>query len=79
MSLFFVPGTEADGLVMVYASMWDVRSQYLYMIAEAEGSAKQSRPAVLISETRLINDAKSEALASLKNELIDRLATMNPK
>lgn len=72
----FVPGTEADGLFMVNASMWDVRSNYLYMTAEAEGSAKQTRPAFLISESRITNVAKSSALTLLKNELTTRLLHM---
>jgi hypothetical protein len=76
---FFVPGTIADGLVMMNASMWDVRNEYLYMTAEAEGSATQTRPAFFVNETHLINVAKSSALAFLKKEITTRLINMNSK
>jgi hypothetical protein len=76
---FFVPGTEADGLVMINASMWDVRNEYLYLTVEAEGSAKQTRPAFFINETHIINVAKSSALTFLRNELTTRLINMNSK
>ena len=76
---FFVSGTEADCLVLINASMWDVQSKYVHMLADAEGSARQTRPAFLISETRIINDAKSSALTLLKNELTTRLIGMNVK
>lgn len=74
---FFVPGTEADCLVMINASMWDVRNPYLHLFADAEGSSRQTRPAFFINETYLIDSAKSVALAFVKNELTTRLITMH--
>lgn len=62
---FFVPGTVADGLVMINAAMWDVRNQYLYLSAEAEGTAKQTRPAFFIEESHVINEARSNAVVAL--------------
>ena len=76
---FFVPGTVADGLVMTNAVMWDVRNQYLYLSAEAEGTAKQTKPAFFIDEDHLINDARSNAVAALKKEVLMRLAAMGSK
>jgi len=73
---FFIPGTVADGLVMVNATMWDVKNQYLYLSAEAEGTAKETNPAFFIEEGRIINAAKAKALVALKNELSTRLARM---
>ena len=76
---FFVPGTIADGLVMINAVMWDVRNQYLYLSAEAEGTAKQTKPAFFINENHLINDARSNAVAALRKELFMRLDAMGSK
>ena len=73
---FFVPGTEANGLFMVSASMWDVRNQYLYLSSEAEGSAKETRPAFFIEESRVIKTAKTDALSALLKELSGRLGNM---
>ena len=76
---FFIPGTEVDGIVMINASMWDVRNQYLYLSTEAEGSAKETRPAFFVEESRVTKAAKSDALSALKAELIKRLASMSTK
>lgn len=76
---FFVPGTEANGLFMVNASMWDVRNQYLYLSSEADGSARETRPAFFIEETRVIKAAKSDALTALSKELSSRLGNMGAK
>jgi len=76
---FFVPGTIADGLVMINAVMWDVRNQYLYLSAEVEGTAKQTKPAFFINENHLINDARSNAVAALRKELFMRLDAMGSK
>ena len=76
---FFVPGTEADGLFMVNASMWDVRNQYLYLSSEAEGVATETRPAFFVEEPRVIKIAKTGAITALSKELAARLASMATK
>ena len=73
---FFVPGTEADALFMMNASMWDVRNQYLYLSVEAESSASETRPAFFIEESRVIKAAKSTAVSALAKELSARLNSM---
>ncbi len=75
----FIPGTIADGLFMVSASMWDVRNQYLYLSSEAEGSSQQTRPAVFIEESQLIKAAKADALTALSKELSARLNKLTGK
>ncbi|HAK60813.1 MAG TPA: hypothetical protein DCO77_10590 [Nitrospiraceae bacterium] len=75
----FIPGTEADGIFMANASMWDVRNQFLYMTAEAEGTSHQTKPAAFIEEDRLIKAAKADALAALKRELSTRLMKLVSK
>lgn len=71
---FFIPGTEADALFVLNASMWDVRNQYLYLSVEAEGFANETRPAFFINEKRVLKLAKQNAIASLKKELEQRLS-----
>ncbi len=76
---FFIPGTEADALVMVNGAMWDVRNQYLYLSAEAEATAKETRPTFFVKESRIIKTAKTEVLGALKKELEARLANFGSK
>lgn len=76
---FFIPGTVADGLVMLNAVMWDVRNQYLYMSTEAEGTARQTKPAFFIEENHLISEARANAVAALKKEVLTRLTVMGSK
>jgi len=79
LTLYFVPGTVADGLFMVNGSMWDVRNQYLYLSAEAEGSAGETRPWAFIEESRVIKSAKTGALEALVKDLSVRLMSMGTK
>lgn len=69
----FIPGTQADGLFLANASLWDVRNQYLYLSVEGEGTAKEIKPVLFINEYKIIKSAKSAALAALKTELFSRL------
>jgi hypothetical protein len=75
----FIPGTQADGLFLANASLWDVRYQYLYLSVEGEGTAKEIKPVLFIDEKKIIKSAKSAALAALKTELSSRLAKIGAK
>jgi hypothetical protein len=79
LTLYFVPGTVIDSLFMVNASLWDVRNQYLYLSAEAEGFAKETRPWFFIEESRVIKSAKTDALEALVKEISFRLMRMGIK
>lgn len=76
---FFISGTVLDGLVMANAVMWDVRNQYLYLAVEAEASSQQTFPAVFTDEKRVINEARTGAVAGLKKELATRFETVSLK
>lgn len=76
---FFVAGSEADALFLANATLWDVRNQYLYLAVEGEGTAKEVKPAYYINEKRLVNEARTAALANLKGELLTRLARVGGK
>ncbi|HEX9658179.1 MAG TPA: hypothetical protein VGB89_14840 [Bacteroidota bacterium] len=69
----FLPGSEMDALVMTKATMWDVKNQYLYLTAEAEGTDHQTRPLMFIRETQATSNAKKIALNALREELTTRL------
>lgn len=73
---FFIPGTVADGLYLLNASMWDVRNQYLYLSAESEGMASQTRPSFFIEKTQLLAEAKSKAVRKLLQEIQKRIISM---
>lgn len=76
---FFVPGSEADAIFMMNASMWDVRNQYLYLSVEAESSASETRPAFFLEESRVVKNAKNTAVSALAKELATRLNNMAAK
>lgn len=76
---FFVPGSEADAIFMMNASMWDVRNQYLYLSVEAESSASETRPAFFIEPSRVVRNAKNTAVSALAKELAARLNSMAAK
>lgn len=73
---FFIPGTEIDALVMMNATVWDVRNNYLYMSVESENTQHKTVPAIYNNEQLMINDAKPAALDTLSQEVIRRLKTM---
>lgn len=76
---FFVPGTVVDALYIMDASMWDVRNQYLYLTAEAESSASETRPAFFSEQSRVVKSAKTTAISALAKEIADRLNHLNKK
>jgi len=71
--LAVLPGSEVDALVMARATLWDVRNEYLYLSAEAEGTAHQKRPLMFIRKTQATAKAKAVALDNLAAELAQRL------
>ncbi len=79
LTTFFVPGTEADGIFLVSASLWDTRNEVLYTSAEGEGRAREIRPALFIDENKIIKTAKTDAMAALKEQLQARLVNTEAK
>lgn len=66
----FVPGSKADTLFMTYASLWDVRNEYLYLSAEAEATTQNTYVAAFGQKDKeLVEQAKTESLDRLKGEL----------
>lgn len=73
---FLAPGSHLDGLMVIKGAMYDVRNEYLYLTAEAEGESKSWGPLAFIDEKKVFKKAKSKALASFGNELIQRISTL---
>lgn len=68
----FVPGSEADTLFLTSAAMWDVRNEYLYLSAEAEGKTDNRHIALFgDKDEALLEKSKSISLQNLKNEIIN--------
>lgn len=74
-----MPGTHSDALVMMKASLWDVRNEYLYATEEAEGIAKRIGPAFVIEDVDSIDQAKKIAIEDFGKKLTDRLIRLNTK
>jgi hypothetical protein len=73
---FFVPGTVSDGLFMLSASLWDVRNQYLYLSAEAEGTASRTGTAVHLKDHQVVSEAKTKAIKALRLEIESQLLSI---
>jgi len=70
---YFAPGTHADALVLIKGAMWDVRNEYLYLTASAEGEAKKIGPAFLLENSESIRLAQEGAIANFEKELVKRM------
>lgn len=67
--LFFLHGTDVETLYYTRASLWDVRNEYLYLAAEGEGRAKNSRPFTATHEREQIEEARGKSLENLCQQL----------
>jgi rhombotail lipoprotein len=74
--LWVVPGSHADGIFLASGSLWDVRNEFLYATAEAEGTFGRTRPALLLEDGEAIAGAKRVALSALATELGARLRSL---
>ncbi len=73
---YLVPGTHADALVLVKGALWDVRNEYLYLTAGAEGEAKKMGPAFVLENSESIRIAREKALVGFGKELVQRLKNL---
>jgi hypothetical protein len=74
--LWIVPGSHAEGIFLASGSLWDVRNEFLYATAEAEGTSGKTGPAVLLEDEETILGAKRAALAALGKELSVRVRSL---
>lgn len=66
-----VKGNEAEALFLTAVTMWDVRNEYLYLTAQAEGKAHRTQTALFGERDEVILDeAKTNSLKALKGQLM---------
>ena len=76
--LFVVPGTSADALFLGNATLWDVRNEYLYASAEAEGSEHAIGTPFSVDDDRLRAAARAKGTKALGEEVERRLKALAP-
>ncbi len=74
--LWVAPGSRADGIFLATGSLWDVRNEFLYATAEAEGVFGKTRPALLLNDGEMVAGAKRAAVAALAKELGARVRNL---
>lgn len=74
--LFFMPGTQTDGLFISDATVWDVRNDFLYGSMEVEGAAKKTSSFYDADTAAVLTNAKSEAMSKLSKDLSQHLLSM---
>lgn len=69
LGLWVAPGSHANALCLVSASVWDVKDGYLYAAAETEGTVRRRVPYMHLDEDEVAEGAKRAALEELAGEL----------
>lgn len=63
-----------DALFLSSATMFDVRNEFLYFGAEAEGIVNETYPAAIkVKDRELFKEAKSKSIATLLDEVSLRI------
>ena len=75
--MLFAPGTELRVDFTTHAELWDVRNEYLYLAAEAEARAEQSRALPYIDVEEASAEARDASLELLVRELEKRFARLH--
>ncbi len=79
LSGFFNPSNHLDALFIIRATLWDVRNEYLYLEAVAEGLDQTLAPLYwnIGRDRDSLRDAQDEALKALQPELLKRMETLH--
>lgn len=75
--ILFAPGNELRVDFTTHAELWDVRNEYLYLAAEAEARAEQTRALPYIDREEASADAQQESLELLVKELTKRFGRLH--
>jgi hypothetical protein len=75
--VLFAPAQELDARFLAHAELWDVRNEYLYLAAEAEADASQTRPLPFIDRQEATLAAQNEAMKLLGQELQLRVSRLH--
>ena len=71
-----MPGTHYDALFLVRGGLWDVRNEYLYMTAEAEGIGKRVGTPLWVRSKGAVDEARESAIKDFQEELRKRMNTL---
>ena len=74
--LWVVPGTHYDALFLVRGGLWDVRNEYLYMTAEAEGIGKRVGTPLWVRSRGAVDEARESPIKDFQEELRKRMNTL---
>lgn len=72
----FVPGSVTDALFLSNATLWDVKNEYLYVAAEAEGVVSETRPALMTKQSQIVMEAKRQALIELAKNIYKNISNL---
>jgi hypothetical protein len=75
--MLFAPGSELDVTFFAHAEMWDVRNEYLYLSAEAEGEINQQRALCWLDRRGATQAAQKQSVKLLAGELEQRFAGLH--
>lgn len=68
---YMAPGTVSDALFMIHSSLWDARTERLYVTQTAEGRSTLTGSAVLLEDGQVLAQAKAAALAEFGKRTVD--------
>ena len=70
---YFIPGSHADALVMLTGAVFDVKNEYIYATADAEGEEHSWGPGAFVSSEESVRKAQTKAFEAFGNELTERM------
>jgi hypothetical protein len=68
---YVAPGTVSDALFMIHSSLWDARTERLYVTQTVEGRSTLTGSAVLLEDSQALAQAKTAALAEFGKRTVD--------
>lgn len=73
----FVPGSVADALFVSHAGLWDVRNEFLYAAAEADGQASLTRPSAFLRDEVVVSEARARSMTELATAMKQRIRNLS--
>ena len=72
--LWIAPGNSREAHFTINSSLWDTRSEFLFLTTESEGIGKIFRPAALLEDSDAIEIAKGESIQAFKKDILRLLS-----
>jgi len=71
--LWVAPGNSREAHFSIYSSLWDTRTEFLFLTSEVEGIAKIFRPYAILEDSDAVESAKEKAVQNFKKEIVDSM------